>query len=351
MAALTNLLGNGITRLLGIRNLTWEDLEKYAGIKKDEVSKVEYKDRKSFNPTKVPQATTGRTHTSPLTTEDPKKKAETAQETAGGKISPDPDPSPAPTPAAAASTAAPAPAEAEHKTDDAKRSYIQEVAIQLAKDANKPLEEAIYSLSSFKSNKAGEEGKIIGTRDLSRLSGRWLNSTYGAAKEVAQSRPAEAEDGPFKPAFTVTYEDEGHLYAIDGRQVPSITQVTALLHDFTRMDPGLLARAATRGTLLHKACELEALGVLDPDTVDDWIVDDVAAFFAWRSQSGFRVMFSEEIVGSKRFGFAGRLDLFGTIGRQHVLVDIKSGASLPGYAVQPQPRRSGFGSTPWPPAA
>jgi hypothetical protein len=43
MAALTNLLGNGITRLLGIRNLTWGDLEKFAGIKKEEVGKVEYK--------------------------------------------------------------------------------------------------------------------------------------------------------------------------------------------------------------------------------------------------------------------------------------------------------------------
>jgi hypothetical protein len=43
MAALTNLLGNGITRLLGIRNLTWEDLEIFAGIKKDQVGKVEYK--------------------------------------------------------------------------------------------------------------------------------------------------------------------------------------------------------------------------------------------------------------------------------------------------------------------
>lgn len=43
MAALTNMLGNGITRLLGIRNLTWDDLEKFAGIKKEQVGKVEYK--------------------------------------------------------------------------------------------------------------------------------------------------------------------------------------------------------------------------------------------------------------------------------------------------------------------
>jgi hypothetical protein len=43
MAAMTNLLGNGITRLLGIRNLTYNDLELFAGIKREQIGKVEYK--------------------------------------------------------------------------------------------------------------------------------------------------------------------------------------------------------------------------------------------------------------------------------------------------------------------
>ncbi len=42
-AAYTNLLGNGITRLLGIRNLTYGDLQEFAGISKDQVGSVEYK--------------------------------------------------------------------------------------------------------------------------------------------------------------------------------------------------------------------------------------------------------------------------------------------------------------------
>lgn len=40
-AAYTNCIGNGITRLLGIRNLTWDDLAT-AGIKKEDVHKIEY---------------------------------------------------------------------------------------------------------------------------------------------------------------------------------------------------------------------------------------------------------------------------------------------------------------------
>lgn len=43
MAALTNLLGNGITRILGIRNLTWEDLREFAGITKEQVTSIQYK--------------------------------------------------------------------------------------------------------------------------------------------------------------------------------------------------------------------------------------------------------------------------------------------------------------------
>ncbi|MFA5560113.1 MAG: hypothetical protein WDA59_11785 [Methanofastidiosum sp.] len=40
-AAYTNLLGNGITRILGIRNLTWEELEA-AGIHRNKTSRVDY---------------------------------------------------------------------------------------------------------------------------------------------------------------------------------------------------------------------------------------------------------------------------------------------------------------------
>ena len=42
-SAYTNLLGNGITRLLGLRNLSYQDLEEFAGISKDMIGKVEYK--------------------------------------------------------------------------------------------------------------------------------------------------------------------------------------------------------------------------------------------------------------------------------------------------------------------
>ncbi len=41
-AAYTNCVGNGVTRLLGIRNLTWEEVEEFAGFKRSEAARVEY---------------------------------------------------------------------------------------------------------------------------------------------------------------------------------------------------------------------------------------------------------------------------------------------------------------------
>jgi hypothetical protein len=42
-SAYTNCIGNGITRLLGIRNLTYEDLQEFAGIGPAQLGRVDYK--------------------------------------------------------------------------------------------------------------------------------------------------------------------------------------------------------------------------------------------------------------------------------------------------------------------
>jgi hypothetical protein len=53
--AMTNCIGNGITRLLGIRNLTWEEVRS-GGVQQDKVGKVEYKNSKpSSQPAPPPQ--------------------------------------------------------------------------------------------------------------------------------------------------------------------------------------------------------------------------------------------------------------------------------------------------------
>ena len=53
-AAYTNLVDNGVTRLLGLRNLNYEDLKEYAGITKDQIISVQYKKGGSL-PTEKPK--------------------------------------------------------------------------------------------------------------------------------------------------------------------------------------------------------------------------------------------------------------------------------------------------------
>jgi len=65
-AAYTNCIMNGITRLLGIRNLTWEDLEAHGIVRKDKVAKVDFKKKKteqSQEDTSSQPETTEETHT------------------------------------------------------------------------------------------------------------------------------------------------------------------------------------------------------------------------------------------------------------------------------------------------
>ena len=61
-AAYTNCIGNGITRLLGLRNISYEDLEKVAGIKREQITKIKYgsKDKPSIDtPTTEAQEVVG----------------------------------------------------------------------------------------------------------------------------------------------------------------------------------------------------------------------------------------------------------------------------------------------------
>ncbi len=48
-SAYTNCIGNGITRLLGIRNLTYEDLQEFAGLTPEMLGRVDYKSRGKAN--------------------------------------------------------------------------------------------------------------------------------------------------------------------------------------------------------------------------------------------------------------------------------------------------------------
>lgn len=65
-------------------------------------------------------------------------------------------------------------------------------------------------------------------------------------------------------AHLLTFEEEGHIYRVDGKRVPSITQVIKINHPdkYKDVDEEVLKRAARLGTEMHQAIQdYEELGL------------------------------------------------------------------------------------------
>lgn len=146
------------------------------------------------------------------------------------------------------------------------------------------------------------------------------------------SKVVELCEGGLRVPFAISFREEGHQYEIDGRSVPSVTQVTDQLHNFTGSHDA--TAAMERGTAIHKACELFTLGTLDWTTVDESIYPEVQTYANWLDTSKFKPLLVEEMVGSKQFRFAGRLDLFGVWKTGLALIDWKTGGEYPAYQFQ-----------------
>ena len=131
----------------------------------------------------------------------------------------------------------------------------------------------------------------------------------------------------------IVYNDEMHAYWIDGVRVPSITQAIkcATYDEFDHVNPALLKLRAAQGTSLAKAVEDYHFGRLDVTQYDPDILDDFDSFVEWVEKNRVKIVESEKIVASKRWMFAGRLDLVlrmpGLDGL--AMVDIKRTAAPP----------------------
>jgi hypothetical protein len=103
-----------------------------------------------------------------------------------------------------------------------------------------------------------------------------------------------------------------------GKDVPSVTTV---LPEFLWGTDA----ARERGTLVHQACFYLNHGVLDWDTVDPRIEPYVRGYELLLKETKFVPLQSELTVISEKYGVAGTLDVIGTMGKDNILADIKTG--------------------------
>ena len=118
---------------------------------------------------------------------------------------------------------------------------------------------------------------------------------------------------------------ENHIYLDrDGKEWPGVTTVL--------QDAGLANQfnhdkyAAQRGTYAHKACHLLDQNILVENTLDDVIGPYIQSYKLFRASRPEEVAFSEKLVYSKVFHFAGTLDRIMTDGKWFDLWDLKTGA-------------------------
>lgn len=128
--------------------------------------------------------------------------------------------------------------------------------------------------------------------------------------------------------------EDGHRYLLDGTDVPSVTKILKPLSDreYACVDRDVMERAALLGIAVHKLIELDTAHVLDEDALDDMLRPYLAQWREFLAASGYEPILCEQLVCSKRYGYAGRLDNFGLLNAEAALIDTKRCASVPRIA-------------------
>lgn len=125
-----------------------------------------------------------------------------------------------------------------------------------------------------------------------------------------------------------TFNAEPHEYRLDGRRLPSVTQV---LHGVGIIDTSFfVAGSANHGIHIHRICEWSDKGELDEATLDPHWWPYHEAWKDFRSKFSLEESNIETPLYHAEYGFAGTPDRY----RPDFILDIKSGAPAAWHALQ-----------------
>ena len=143
------------------------------------------------------------------------------------------------------------------------------------------------------------------------------------------------------------FDEDSHVYALNGVEVPSVTQLLKWLpgNDYAAVPEYILANAARRGTAVHEAIEyFIKYGV---EEYDEEQVPYVSAFKDFWNELGavpignevpvyYDDTDNEEAKALYGTGYAGTLDMLAGIGNQIALLDFKCTSKVYAkkYAIQ-----------------
>src|SRR5262245_23836256 len=142
------------------------------------------------------------------------------------------------------------------------------------------------------------------------------------------------ERSPTPPVLR--FDPKDHRYFLGDRELPSVT--TVLTESFPlSIRKDLLETARWRGTVVHRACELDDKLELDESSIDDEVRPYLTAWRSFRRHTGFRP--DLEGIEVQKYHpllyYAGTIDRIGRDSRdRRILLDIKTGGRFPQYRLQ-----------------
>lgn len=120
------------------------------------------------------------------------------------------------------------------------------------------------------------------------------------------------------------FDEERHLYTVNGRNVPSVSALIRPLTEcvYGAIDPAILRRAAEFGTAVHLCTQYLDEGDLDRDSIDPEWLPYVSAYEAWKKDADITVDAIELRLGCSRY--CGTIDRLCTIKGEPWVVDLKT---------------------------
>lgn len=125
----------------------------------------------------------------------------------------------------------------------------------------------------------------------------------------------------------IEFDEERHIYTVDGKQVPSVTDICNPItsEHYGAINAAILEMASRRGTAVHEATQLIDLGVM-PD--DDPEVDAyVNAYLDFLLDYKPKWEYIEYIGYNADMGYCGTIDRAGQVGNEFWVLDLKTTAS------------------------
>lgn len=127
--------------------------------------------------------------------------------------------------------------------------------------------------------------------------------------------------------MTIDFNEQDHTYKVDGKPMPSVTQILDLLsyEEFGKIDRSTLEYASNRGRAIHEATEAYDLG--GEVEVNSETEPYVMAYIDFCQDYKPNYFGIEEQVANTQQGYAGTVDRYGFLGDRQFVLDIKTVAS------------------------